>query len=778
MPKKNPQDEEIEIGIRYPAFQLAQALKAADTRDDESARAQAVKKIEKWVAVVNGMLTGALSVGSRTPVRDAPAWATPEVAHGGFATGKLSAEGPISLNEELLIYRICPGALPGTERGRVNSYFLSDAGIAELQRMLSTGCYRIGLPEEGALLVVAWLLKHGYTEQARSIVESIGPFLGRLRFYPIPADNPSRQRDGLYRQTVNATIEDLNKISKAPQVEAQREALGVWLPLYDKLVDIILETVEDGWPCQVYPAGWQARATALLSDYDRLLEKHPLCVNRHDPSRGGMGFLREVLRKSAKDNKELTGLEVTRARTILQSIEKKRGLPGSDRANRLRSLQAPLANRLTTREQAQIIIRRLAHVDQDEALTDVDAILQPLTTNEITELHVPIVDTDSAQTIRPTLAEKLLRSKRGTLDQLMALGVIPSAEVLATLIPQMTGGIRSADIKEVELGDLYVAVYTAFRKRRSLLLLYYANQVQFRELPWAASMERQRRLGDSKSKALECLRDVVSATLVAFPHQILPNKLLPEIRELANAAGLSIPITDELAADIFMGKFTQKFLRAAHTAAKLLDNSIYHRYYNAPFAQVVAMPLPLPLVKKSKSESASKSVIAENFSELCREVANLDSVSSGSRAAHNGRVIEQQLILTTHNLAVLFDAMDLRESLREQLPTMAQKCFRWICRCHQLKLEKRRPYLHMVKNTAYAWRQMLFYLSVMPETEVDRFIGWASEFLAQQRMGFRGRFEPVFADLVKAHAGETITQPECRFLGWSNGQLWLPAVRD
>jgi hypothetical protein len=43
------------------------------------------------VRVFTGMLRGALDVGSRTPVAGAPAWATPKVVTGGFATGELLA---------------------------------------------------------------------------------------------------------------------------------------------------------------------------------------------------------------------------------------------------------------------------------------------------------------------------------------------------------------------------------------------------------------------------------------------------------------------------------------------------------------------------------------------------------------------------------------------------------------------------------------------------------------------------------------------------------------
>ena len=44
-------------------------------------------------------MPGSLRVGSRTPVADAPPWVTLEVVHGGFATGRFAAGGPLQPHE-------------------------------------------------------------------------------------------------------------------------------------------------------------------------------------------------------------------------------------------------------------------------------------------------------------------------------------------------------------------------------------------------------------------------------------------------------------------------------------------------------------------------------------------------------------------------------------------------------------------------------------------------------------------------------------------------------
>src|SRR4051812_48844470 len=129
-------------------------------------------------------------------------------------------------------------------------------------------------------------------------------------------------------------------------------------------------------------------------------------------------------------------------------------------------------------------------------------------------------------------------------------------------------------------------------------------------------------------------------------------------------------------ADIFMGEFSEKFLRAAQTAAALLGGSLYDRYYGLPYDRVRA----IDDVKKSRYGTASSPA----FVPLCTELAGAGASSRGS-VAQNGTVIEQEQILTTHNLAVLFEALGFRDALRPRLRGLAEQCFAWVCRSLQQK---------------------------------------------------------------------------------------------
>jgi len=144
----------------------------------------------KWLDVVAGILDGTLLIGTRTPVEGVPAWATLDVAHGGFATGELVAGGALRPHEVALGER-----LGVTTRGALNRHFLGEAGHGELLAMLRAGTFRIEVPEEGALLATAWMVENDANDEAIAILSAIAPFFERLRFYPVPHERALVPRD-------------------------------------------------------------------------------------------------------------------------------------------------------------------------------------------------------------------------------------------------------------------------------------------------------------------------------------------------------------------------------------------------------------------------------------------------------------------------------------------------------------------------------------------------------------------------------------------------------
>ncbi len=672
------------------------------------------ERVEKWQQLLQGIQSGGIEVGSRTPVKGTPAWVTLEVLTGGFATGNKLASGPIQPHEKELM-----DSLGVSQRGQLNAHFLSDAGQEKLRGMLASGCYQLDLPEEGAWLVLAWLAQHDHHEQAAQLLETLLPHAGQLRFYPIPRDRPASSDLRVHRHTVGKVRHDLRKIGPNPRVLAQKEALEVWTPLYDQLLSLFQETVQDGWPCRVYPPDWQQRAQQLLQSYHKLRETHRLC-RRPERNKHSFAQLRTFLERGPES---LTGKEVGRIRLILQRSEQKRGLPGSQRFQQARLLQRQAVAGPTYQEVAQILAERMAAFPPMEGIEDLAPLRQP---------------TPDGFPIPTCLLEKVERCLLATLEELVECGQIPSGEVLADILPQLTSQLRAAEFDDPALGRLFAAIYRAFRTRRSLLLLNLQSQVRLEELPWVAALQSFRRQSDpGQAAARQALESLARVALSAFPETILPNKLIREMRALAASARLDIPFTDELAADIFMGQFAPHFSLAARRAQQFLQGTLYQTYY---------------------------SIQPGDLEDLFGACVDRAGVSVGG-TAQNGQILEQQQILTTHNLATLFQTLDLRDQL--DLHKLAIACFKWILRRLQIPQSNWHDQLLTVKNSAYAWRQMIFFLSLGRPTA---FLEEAGALLERQPPVFQGRFEPAWRGLVQATQGQAPSQP---FLGWCQGQHWL-----
>lgn len=146
-------------------------------------------------------------------------------------------------------------------------------------------------------------------------------------------------------------------------------------------------------------------------------------------------------------------------------------------------------------------------------------------------------------------------------------------------------------------------------------------------------------------------------------------------------------------------------------------------------------------------------------------------------------LIEQQQILTTQNLAVLLSALTPGDIAHENWHALAQRCFQWICRRLQVKTTRRHARLIQVKNAAYASRQMVFFLALLPSERIPAFVAWAQAHLDTQSENFSVRFQPALRGLELAarsvSARGVSIDPPCaapgsgpkarRLLGWCNG---------
>lgn len=752
----------------YALGRLWRAMETATSHADPEVRRRAEQKALAWDAVLSGMASGTLDVGSRTPVADTPAWVTLEVAQGGFATGRYVAEGPLREDERSLLQQLPAMDGEASDRMRLNTWFLSDAGLGHLGDLLRSGNYDVDVPEHGALPVVAWLVDNGHDALALDLVTELYPLLDRLRFYPTAKERRPTSGAVVHLRTAGDVAKQLSDVAIPHQVAAMNETLEVWNPLYDRLVALWLRTVDGDWPCATWPADWTEQRRRWLADYGRASREHTLCGEHRRP-RGNFAVLRSALERCESDSSALSGRDVGRIRASLRRSVARWGTPGSPEREAVREQQRRWASLPAHRELASVLVERLAVLPSDAGIAHLDPVLEPVAVGEADDRRTPVPH---------SLARKVECALEAPIEELVERGVIPSSEVLARVLPQISSHVASGAFADPTLRELYAKIYAAFRRRRSLLLLNLEHQVRVGELPWVAALGSFRTTSaDGRSRAADTLKHATLLALTSFPQTILPNPLVREMTALAKQADLDVPFVEEVAADIFMGTFTPKWRRAAALASVVMDGTLYARYYGLPGPSTWA-PAADDGGAMERIRARWGKRAADDFATVCGERSKEAGVGDGSRVARNGAVLEQSQILTTHNLAPLLDRLALDDRIQPRATELAATTFEWIVRQQNLRFDSWRSQLQMIKNTAYAWRQAIFFLSLVDRAEQKRALVALQSSVARQPDEWQRRFDPAVSGLRSVVNGSVFDATGRlnggrRFLGWSVGRHWL-----
>lgn len=302
----------------------------------------------------------------------------------------------------------------------------------------------------------------------------------------------------------------------------------------------------------------------------------------------------------------------------------------------------------------------------------------------------------------------LRQATQAPLPDLLGRGIVRSAETLAVLAPQLTAETVSSRYADPVAGTLAKRIYLAFANRRSVLLVNHQSQVGVDAIPWFTALERAATDGD-ESLAHAQASDLATLALVHFAGTMLPNSLIRELARLYKLAGEDVPLTYELAADIFMGSFSLVFLQAAQEAATVVGGTLYARYFGIDYTEISRMRTRQGT---SRSDQAQRMSVPE-FDAFVRARSG-DFLNRWSPAA-NGTVIEQAQILTTQNLAALVKRGVALDPLRQ-----AQASWN-ATKAHLAKWANGHRLRHR-KNAAFAWRQTLFYLSLASSDDVARFV--------------------------------------------------------
>ena len=700
------------IGDKYAFLQLIAAEEKGHS-----------KKISQWKNVLSGIRTGELQIGSRTAVSGMPLWATPEIIRGGFATGGYAAGGPLRPHEKELAAELGlkTRSIP-IIRTSLNSWHLSSNGVDRLKTLAKEQRFICDHPEEAALMSIALLADEDHA-LASDIVAEISPYFDRLRFFPRAID--AARPKGIYVRDVSEVREALASVQPREDISVQFDTLNIWIPLYDRLIDLLADSNAQDWKSTAKQ--WQRDFSNADQSFRSKRWSAP-----HSPFERCRLALEKRVNKKPLGQKDMKYVQL-----VVRRHRAKHGMGTARKKKRLE--QAKQDVKIWHDAMANIVLHRLKDAHGEYGLIDPAAYLSAPSQSEAGPEAPMNAD------IPHTIQRKTFAALQGSIGALITGGQISSPEVFAKVLPQITAQVQASGFDDEDKAAVFSECYKAFHKRRSLLLLNLESQIRITEIPWVKTLlvSRKDRPEDS-DLSRTALTEFASLTLTHFPHVQFPNPLIEQMHDLAKRAKITTPLLPEIAADIFMGRFSQRFEKAAQHTAKYYEGTLYARYYNLP-----------------------KQIPNGAFDKLCAERAEPPS-RQGWSAAQNGTIIEQGLILTSHNMAALFSGLDLSKL---ECGELALKCFVWICERLTAVPPSYHAELISLKNSAYAWRQMIALLSELPQKELQDTIEKIFVHLAGTSASFQNRLRPVMNGLyVAGIKSKHLTERSDQFLGWTVGR--------
>lgn len=465
----------------------------------------------------------------------------------------------------------------------------------------------------------------------------------------------------------------------------------------------------------------------------------------------------------AIDIKGLKAKDVGLLRAMLKGWVAKKGLPRGEQQDAFSRRIAEQVPEHCPADFAEVLLKRTAGLDTSNGLDCPEDFTKAVLENEVRTSPASLV----GKKVPDAVARKLHMCVINTPQMLVDKGLIASSEMLGALVPRISAEVTGACLQDPALRRLHFALKAAFAKRRGLMLLTTEHQVRIHEIPWYTPIEQEiKKAGGAVERSLQTLREVVKMALEGFPETMLPNKLIQTLRDLAKGAKLDLDFVEEMPVDIFQGKFSPKFTSASAIAAQLLQGTLYETYYG--------------LADDYKMLSSG---VGKNYSLVatCARRAGLRKDWSYGSCGETGTVVEQQLVLTTHNLASLFTALQVNDF---NLSNMALRCTTWVYRTLAVAAGAgSHERLMHTKNAAYAWRQLLFFVSMIGQVQKEQ----QDEVLSAVFSGLRKKDSKckslnakiekhLISSLEKAIAGEPPKQP---FLGWtSQRQHWFWAEEN
>ncbi|MEM8710075.1 MAG: hypothetical protein AAGG01_03920, partial [Planctomycetota bacterium] len=616
-----------------------------------------------------------------------------------------------------------------------NLYYLGEAGSQRLLELAREGALRMRFPEQGALLALAWLREEGYDEEAATLLEEISPLLSRLRFFPDEGEPRRAGSESVRVLNVLGLKEKLQRRAPNDAVETMREVLAVWRPMTESFVAHALR-VDEG-----PEADWFDALVPILDGYDRAVNRWRRAVRPHR-RKENLGALVACFRE-ARGSRSLSEAARRRILAVAKRWSARHGAPGSTRraarrAAELQSIAAPSHAHL-----AHAVANQLKGQDPERGLTDPEALAQQALGDPAAE---------GARELPVSVSRLLDGAREASLEELIERGAVRSLETVAKLLPQLVAPIHALRHIDPVCATLVREAYEAFSRRRSLLLLNLSRQVRLEDLPWMAAVYARARVSEDSVEVERALMRRVQAIMTrSFPGTVMPNPLTRELATVTRTMDGEWPWVEEIAADIFMGTWTDKFVAACRRAGARMRGTLYERYYGLGYSDLEAIQRPADLTV----------LTGRRIEPWLR---------SRGGVAEFGMHVEFVLLLATQNMALLEEAAG--SSFGGESASAAEAALLSSIRTTQTENPDFRTRARARRRSAYAWRQGVYHLSHASEEETTQVLRRIREELRDrsERLGALRR-EELMAQLdvlEQARSAEREPAWPAPLLGWGD----------
>ncbi|CAB1114940.1 unnamed protein product [Ectocarpus sp. CCAP 1310/34] len=469
------------------------------------------------------------------------AWITPDIASGGFSTGKYLAGGPTKPHEVAFIekHAICAGS-------DFNCYLRAKHG-AMLRRATKRWCLttsagrtwfldlsrseldRVPTVEEGCFMAIVILEEAGIS--AEHLVEEVSPWFHLLRFFPELVETTAADGSISSIRSVGDLLSTFSTLlhrfeGKMVFDRLRRTAAeNIYIPTYKAVV-------EDArrfcvlWSARVNTA---AAAAAPEDDPCCLAPSAALCLATMRANLILFGFEKKLRRSSLSklfDALEVVVLHGEKTRqTFVEHIQRHADAASARLARRGSNSTPPTAD---------MPPRRQAFLHQLRGL------VQELRQNESPSNGLSMDRVADMSNQFPLFSVEIRRVKLGPLGELAEAGLVSSSEMLALQAEGLAVKHRATHFAPEPARTLAPHGLTAFMKRRSRLLLALATQVRVSEIPWFGALADTFDTKKSDGHPDEVVRpvnrvarEVFRAHVTCFAGTQTPNRLVRLLGEAA-----------------------------------------------------------------------------------------------------------------------------------------------------------------------------------------------------------------------------------------------------